>query len=242
MLCGTHLLSSQKSFNPDRMDTQYNMSEKLLQLPLFQGLSSSDLSHAMGHTRLEFIQGREGEALIEENEPCDSLCFLMKGTIHVTTWCDDYSYSVTEELSAPDILQPESLFGLNQRYSQTFVAATDCHLLKISKVEVLRLADHHEIFRTNLLNILTTQTQRLSRRVWHPYPVRLRDKIVRFVMDRCRKPAGKKIVCIKMQQLAVMIGESRLNVSHALHSMEQEGLIMMSRGRIEIPAFQKLIY
>ena len=223
------------------MDTQYNMSEKLLQLPLFQGLSSSDLSHAMGHTRLEFIQGREGETLMEENDPCDSLCFLMKGTIHATTWCDDHSYSVTEELSAPDVLQPESLFGLNQRYIQTFVASTDCHLLKISKAEVLRLADQHEIFRTNLLNILTTQTQRLSRRVWHPYPVKLRDKIVRFVMDRCRKPAGKKIVCIKMQQLAVMIGESRLNVSRALHAMEDEGLIVLSRGSIEIPALQKLI-
>lgn len=241
MPCGIRPLSSPKSFSPDRMDTQYNMSEKLLQLPLFQGLSSSDLSHAMGHTRMEFIRGKGGELLIEENEPCDSLCFLMKGTVHATTWCDDHSYSVTEELSAPDILQPESLFGLNQRYTQTFVATTDCHLLKISKAEVLRLADHHEIFRTNLLNILTTQTQRLSRRVWHPYPVKLREKIVRFVMDRCRKPAGRKLVCIKMLQLAVMIGESRLNVSRALHAMEQEGLIIMSRGSIEIPVFQRLI-
>lgn len=222
------------------MDTTFNMSEKLLLLPLFQGLSSSDLAHAMGHTRLEFIQGKAGELLIRENDICDSMTFLMKGAIHATTYCDDHSYSVTEELTAPDILQPECLFGMNQRYTQTFCAVTDCHLLKISKAEVLRLSDTHEIFRTNLLNILTTQTQRLSRGVWHAHPTNIREKIVRFMVERCRKPAGEKQISIKMQQLATIIGESRLNVSHELHSMEREGLLVMSRGHIIIPAIQKL--
>lgn len=223
------------------METPSNMSEKLLLLPLFQGMSSADLSHAMGHTRLEFIQGQAGELLIEENERCDSLCFLMKGSLYTTSYCDDHSYSVTELMTAPDILQPECLFGLHQCYSQSFEAFTDCHLLKISKSEILKLSDAYAIFRTNLLNILTTQTQRLSRRVWHPFPTTIREKITRFLLDHCRKPAGEKRIHIKMQLLAQIIGESRLNVSQELHAMQREGLVEMSRGLLVVPTIQKLL-
>ena len=219
--------------------SQY-MVTRLLELPLFQGISQDDLSEILGHTRLEFVRCHAGSPIVDEGQRCMSLQFLIKGKMRVITYCDDRSYHVEELCSAPDVIQPECLFGLTQRYTRKCIAADRCDLLVISKSEILKLSKSYEIFRFNLLNIITTQVQRLSRIVWRPYPHTIHDKICRFLGDHCRYPAGRKTIHIKMQTLATSIGESRLNVSRALHEMEEKGLLTLSREQIHITNMERL--
>lgn len=220
---------------------QSNMYDKLLQLPLFQGMSEKDWSHVVGHTRFDFERLGAGVTTIREGDRCTSICFLIKGQLFGESVADDHSYKVIETYHAPFILQPENLFGLTQRYSQSFTTSTPCELLRINKEDVLKISDNFEVFRINLLNIITTYAQRHARRPWHVPPVTLRGKIIRFVNDRCRIPAGHKLVVIKMEQMATMIGVSRLNLSRELHLMEEEGLIALRRGQIEVFSLQKLL-
>lgn len=217
------------------------MYDKLLQLPLFQGMSERDWSYVVGHTRFEFERINIGVTPIREGDRCDSMCILIKGELLGESVSDDHSYKVIETYHAPFIIQPENLFGLTQRYSQSFSTATPCEFLRLSKEEALKISDNFEIFRINLLNIITTYAQRHARRPWHVPPVMIRDKIIRFVSERCRIPAGHKQVVIKMEQLASLIGESRLNLSRELHALENEGLIALRRGEFEIFALQNLL-
>jgi hypothetical protein len=55
------------------------------------------------------------------------------------------------------------------------------------------------------------------------------------------RPAGEKTLNIKMETLATLIAESRLNVSRELNAMQQEGLISITRGIIRVPALEKLL-
>ena len=210
------------------------MVTRLLELPLFQGISQDDLSDILGHTKLEFVRRHGGLPFVTAGQRCESLQFLIKGKMRAITYSDDRSYHVEELLSAPAVLQPECLFGLTQRYTQTCIAADRCDLLIISKYEILKLSKSYEIFRFNLLNIITTQVQRLARKAWRPSPSTVHDKICRFLGDHCRYPAGTKTFHIKMQTLATAIGESRLNVSRELHAMEEEKLLTLSREQIHI--------
>lgn len=216
------------------------MYDKLLQLPLFQGLSGNDWAYVAGHTIFEFRRYHAGETLIHEGDRCRHLLFLIKGKLQATATADDRSYQIVETYTAPFILQPENLFGLTQRYTQTFKAQTNCEFLLLSKDEVVKLSDNFEVFRINLLNMITTLAQRLASRTWHVPPITLREKIARFVTDRCRIPAGHKFLQIKMERLAELVGASRLNVSRELHKMEQEGLVNLRRSEIEIFALQDL--
>lgn len=218
-----------------------NMYDKLLQLPLFQGMSERDWSYVVGHTRFEFERTSVGVTIIHEGDRCTSLCILIKGQLLGESIADDHSYKVIETYHSPFILQPENLFGLTQRFSQSYTTVTPCEFLRLSKEEALKISDNFEVFRINLLNIITTYAQRHSRRPWHVPPVTLRGKITRFVSDRCRIPAGQKLVVIKMEQLASMIGVSRLKLSRELHSLENEGFIALRRGEFEIFALQNLL-
>ena len=210
-------------------------------LPLFQGMSSNDMTSVAGKTKFAFHRVAKGKKVVSEGDPCQNLFFLLDGSMQVTSRADDNSYSMVEEMSAPDVIQPERIFGLTQRYSKTFTALTECRLIGISKAEVLRLSEEHMIFQLNLLNIISTQSQRITHQPWRVRPQGIRNKIIRFVETHSMRPAGEKTLYIKMETLATLIAESRLNVSKELNAMHQEGLINITRGIIHIPALEKLM-
>ena len=153
----------------------------------------------------------------------------------------DVAHDVTEHLSAPWLLQPEALFGAATQFTATVTTETDCHFITLSKDEVLRLLDDFLIIRLNLLNLLSTQVQRRSRHSWRRAPADVQQLIVRFLLDRCVYPAGPKEVSILMRQLARELNATRLEVSEALNSMQDAGLLTLRRGRIVIPLMEHLV-
>lgn len=220
-----------------------NMYDTLLQLPLFQGMGQDDLAQVVGHTRFEFSRYKRHDVIIQADSSCRGLVFLTKGIISIIRFSDNHHLEVHEQVSSPTLLQPECLFGLTQRHSMTVIASSErCDILTISKEEANRLLSTFEIFRTSFLNIICTQAQRHSRHPWRSRPHSIREKIVRFFGDHCLYPAGKKTFHIKMQTLATEIGESRLNVSKALHTMEAAGLLSLSRSVIYIPRLEELYF
>lgn len=215
--------------------------ERLLELPLFQGISRNDLELIITSTKFRHLSYGKGKTVVCEGAVCDEIYFLLKGTVSATGYADDNGYSITEMIQAPEILQPERIFGLTQRYTRTFKSVTDCTFICLEKKEALELACNYEIFRLNLLNIVCTKSQRLARFPWKTQPKDIRQKIKRFVEARCLRPAGEKILHIKMERLGMEINESRLNTSRELNSMAAEGIISLKRGEIHIYALEKTI-
>lgn len=215
--------------------------ERLLELPLFQGMSKNDLEEVVASTKFNNLSYSKGKIVVNENDVCDKLFFLVKGSIYAIGNADDRGYSITETFSAPEILQPERIFGLTQRYTRTFKTKTDCTFISLGKMDTLGLADKYEIFRLNMLNIICTKSQRLTRFPWRTQPKDIRHKIARFIETRCLRPAGEKIIHIKMERLSDEISESRLNVSRELNAMDAEGIISLRRGEIYVSALEKMI-
>ena len=44
-----------------------------------------------------------------------------------------------------------------------------------------------------------------------------------------------------MTRLAEEVNDSRLNVSRVLNQMQKDGLLILSRGRIEVPQLERLL-
>ncbi|MFX7845393.1 helix-turn-helix domain-containing protein, partial [Acinetobacter baumannii] len=73
------------------------------------------------------------------------------------------------------------------------------------------------------------------------HPATLRQHVANFLIRHCQMPTGKKIFNILMRQLANEINDSRLDVSKTLNEMEEEGLLILSRGKITVPAIERII-
>ena len=113
--------------------------------------------------------------------------------------------------------------------------------ITIDKQEVLLLLETQLVFRLNMLNSLATDVQRMRHRAWRSAPQSLRRHITRFFFSRCLYPAGPKTFYILMNQLAAELNDSRLDISRTLNQMEDDGLLTLHRGRIEIPMLERLL-
>ena len=215
--------------------------EKLLQFPLFQGMSHNELMQVVSRTKFNFIKIESGKNIVKEGERCDHFIFVINGTIEIKTISDDHSYTVAEEINAPYLIQPEDLFGITQRYHSTFTAKCTTGLLTIDKKEVMKLGESFLVFRLNLLNLYTSHIHKLQRTAWQHQSADLRKRIIRFIASHSQYPAGKKTIYILMEQLGKELNDGRLDISRALNSLQDEGLLVLKRGRIEIPQLEKLI-
>jgi CRP-like cAMP-binding protein len=204
-------------------------------------MSQNELMQMAGNTKFGFLKLPASKAVFSEGDICQQLFFLVSGQLLLTTRSADGGYSLTEHIAAPWMMQPEVLFGLQPRYSSTCTTATLCHLITLSKDEVSRLAEQFLVVRLNLLNLLSTKMQRQSRQQWRSAPRSLRERFVRFLLDRSVYPAGAKELNVIMTRLATELGDSRLDTSHMLRELQQMGMLQLNRGRISIPSLEKLI-
>lgn len=216
--------------------------DKLLQFPLFQGMSRDDLEIVAGHTRFGFMKFGAGKTVVKSGDNCTQLYFLINGILKVRTYADDYGFSVLEQMAAPNILQLESVFGYYQRYTHDFVAQTDVNFITIDKEEVVRLTEDFLVFRLNMLNHFATHSQKQLLQVWNRPPQSLEARIIRFLSQHSIYPAGHKVFNILMTRLAEEVNDRRLNVSHVLNDMQHRGLISLSRGKIDVPQLERLLY
>ncbi len=217
------------------------MFDTLLQLPLFQGLAQEDFTNILAKVKLNFTKHKSGEILLKANDTCNGLLFILKGEIAVTTLSADASYGITEYIQAPYLVEPQSMFGMSTSYVSTYTAHTEVHTVSISKRFVMAELFKYDIFRLNYMNIISNRAQNVGNRLWRKSPKNLEKTICSFILMHVERPTGRKIVKIKMEDLAQAINDSRTSVSRALNSMQNQGLVELHRGEIVIPEARKLL-
>lgn len=212
----------------------------LLALPLFLGMNRDELESVSGIVNISDAPVKKGKVVVEAGKECKDLHIMIAGRLAFKTCSDDNSYSVVEKLDAPLLIQPECIFGLTQRYTSTVTTLSACRMMVIDKMKVVKLMELSSTFRINYLNIVTTQSQKYRRQIWHQWSQPIEKRVVRFFKNHCVYPAGEKRIYIQMNVLARELGCSRLEVSQALHQLEEKELIIMRRAIIDIPMMQRL--
>lgn len=227
--------------------------DKLLGLPLFMGMSSSDLQNVVAHTKIGFLKHNRNQTIVAEGMPCKNLLFLLDGEVELTkSFCSPVhgnashdsaiadSFSVTEYISAPALIEPECLFGISQRYTATYRTLTQCHFITIGKDALTSLLSQYVVFRLNYLNMLSTIAQRRRMELCRIPSPDAEGRVVAFLRSHCQIMTGKKVFHIKMQQLADTINDNRFDVSVVLNRLDAQSAIILQRGIITVPCIELL--
>ena len=67
------------------MNAEYNSYGLLAHLPLFQGMSVSELDHVIEKVRLDFSKVKAGELIMAEGQRVDKLRFIIRGSVCAET-------------------------------------------------------------------------------------------------------------------------------------------------------------
>ncbi|MCH5179205.1 MAG: Crp/Fnr family transcriptional regulator [Prevotellaceae bacterium] len=215
--------------------------DQLLQLPLFQGHSRSDLTDILSKIKVDFRSFHEGQVIAQQDDPCRHIVFLIEGSVQLTRTSLHKDIIFAEHFHSPAVFGTDTAFGLRQNFSHTITAQDNVRTLVLSKQN---LADHmfnHEVFRYNMLNLLSTRIQRSNSLLWTDNEG---DTLQRFAVLLKRNfiyHGGQKQITGGMVALARMLGEPRLRISQMLNALEQKGLVTLARKRIIIPHLEAIL-
>lgn len=218
-----------------------NFFQRLVNIPLFQGISRDDFMNIATKIHFDFRTFQPGEVIVRADEACDNLICVITGVISKDMRSDDGSYLFREISDKPTAIQPDRLFGLRPRYSATFSAVKETSILVVPKHEVRDILFGYVTFHINYLNMICSAKQTWEGRLWKKLPSPLEERFVHFLLARATRPAGHKEIHIGMVDLANELVTTRLNVSKMLNQLKQDNLIYLSRGHIVIPELEKLI-
>ena len=216
------------------------MYDKLLQLPLFQGLCKSDMTKILEKVKLHFQHFSPGEVLVNQGDQCNKLLFLLDGTLLRTTFDRKAKFTLHEEIECPQIIEPYTLYGMDTSYFSEYSAATEVGTVSIDKEYVLKMLQDYPIFLLNLVNMMSNRVQTLRKKIWNSHIGDEELKIVDFISHRCLSIKGKKVIDIKMDDMATLLNEPRINISRALNKFQRLGLVELTRMRIIVPTMEDL--
>lgn len=220
---------------------EFKIYDKLLTLTLFQGLSRNDLTEIANKVRLEFRKIAAGNILAKQQARFEKLFFLLNGEIYAETVSDNHTYTIIESLSGNLMFEADAIFGLHPYHNHTYRAKTDIQVLCIDKQAIVNHLLHYEIVRFNLLNFVSTQAQKRIHLLRTDRPDTLVARFVEFINRRITYPAGEKKIKIRMEDLGIELGETRLTISRLLRSLQNKNLLRHERMGIIIPAYERLL-
>lgn len=213
---------------------ELTMYQRLQELPLFQGLNMNDMNEIVTKMRLDFQQLPEEETIALQTLHCKKLVFILKGKVRVEYLDPSNRFRFTEYIDAPNVLEPQNLFGMSQKYQRSYICDSDCQTLTIDRSQFLGVMMNYPIIKTNMLNFICNQLQRSNAKIVNISHKDAEDKFRQLIHNYSINPHGKKHLYASMDALAAMFCETRLNVSKMLKSLKQQGLISQERKAFTI--------
>ena len=134
--------------------------EKILNLPLFKGLSTEALERFVTKTPISFYKCKEGDLIAQPGLRCDSVRFVLGGNIRTEKVVMDGTLSVIEYLGEGSMLGADRLYGIDTHYAEKVIAAENCSIMEFSKKYFINLLREDQLILINYLNYLSKEAQK----------------------------------------------------------------------------------
>lgn len=214
-----------------------SMFELLMSLPIFHGISQEKIPEVLGNTKFHFFRFKKGETIITAGEPCTHIKFIISGAVKSSIESSDGSFSVTQSLDAPNVLNPDFLFGRSTLYPCTVVVTKNVGVLQISKAEYMTLLSSSKIFMFNALNMLSSDAQKAFDGAICENSI---EKQLAFKTIALTQHRGYDI-SLKSNNPAAVFGVTERQLSIALEELKQRGIVDFSPTEIKIHSRAELV-
>lgn len=211
-----------------------SMYEKLMELPLFQGISRDKLSELIEKTPFHFVKYNKGQQIVAVNDSCTHIRFVISGDVRIDLSSTNKRVVVSETLSGPDVIGVDYLFGRNTFYPFNAVALTDCGILQIVKADFINIIMSDKVFLFNMLNILSRNSQKSTFGIMALSSGSVSEKLA-FIVTSLTQRGSKDIkITYKQKDLCSILGVQRSSLINALDKMKEDGVIDYTLSEIKV--------
>ena len=207
----------------------------ILKSPIFKGIEEESLVELLQTIFFTIKKYGKGEMIIFQQDVCDSLYILYKGSVVGEMFNKTGKSIVIEKIKSPKLLAPAFLFAENNHYPVGVEAIERCEAMIIPKDELIRLMQKESKVLFNFLEAISYQTVFLSKKLKLHTLSNLKGKIAHFILNQCKKEGKDHFeMLITQQELADTFGVARPSLTRALLEMAKDELITMGNKNIRI--------
>ena len=208
-----------------------SMFERLQSLPLLLGLGVHDLMNIVEKVKFAFDKYYDGYTIAYQGDRCDKIVYVLRGELCAARRDDEKGIYVQEYfLHEPFLIEPQNLWGMQQKYERTYSFINEGSTCCIDKRQLTYLISKYEIVRTNFLSMICNKLQYANTTLRDGFPSTTLDKLKSFIKNNKICHDGRTNIKIKMNQLASLISDTRLNVSKTLNILQSRDVIELYRG------------
>ena len=168
--------------------------------------------------------------LFYQGDVCDTILWLTEGEVRLYTQSDTIEEITLYTLKAGEqcIVNTASLFSQTNAVASA-VTLTDIKGYLIDASSVKTLSRMSEVYQNYLFSLYQLRFEELTALVNDIKFKRLDSRILEWLNKQ-----NQPVIHITHEALADKMGSSRVAVSRLLKEMEQKGIVLLHRGKIEL--------
>jgi CRP-like cAMP-binding protein len=216
------------------------MYQQLMQLPLFQGVSSDRITALVEKLPFHFLKFRNGEQIFAAGDQCTHVRFIVSGQVRLETQFDNLRVSLLQTLTTPHVLAAEYLFGRETSYPYTAVADGPCGILQLRKSDYVTMLGSDKVFLFNILNYLSSGSQRNSSSLVAIKENSVMDRLAMLMDTLVITGATDVVLRFKQKDLCYLLGTQRTTLISSLDRLVDEEIIDYDSNELRILDHLKL--
>lgn len=209
---------------------------------LFKGLSLHEKEEYLSKFPYQIKKFKKGDPIVFANEAVIQQLILAEG--EVKSEMTDYNGKTIKmaDMKAPRLLAPGFLFGQGNLYPVSIIASSkQCKIIGINKSHFIETLLKYPKLQINFLDIISNQTQFLTRKINFLNFKTIKGKIAHFLLKQSMF-TGQNIIKLQQSQtqLADLFGVTRPSLSRAFNELKHDNMIHMDGKKIIIKDLKAL--
>ncbi len=196
---------------------------------------------SFSHKNLQAVFSREtpvkkiskGEIIYHQGDRADCFYYLKKGKVKVFMISPDGLEKTLSTASSGEILGEAAFFDKMPRVSSA-CAVTNIELVTVNERKLVSLIRENPELALELLEIQATRIRQLSSQIDSMAFMRADGRIAQLLTQNIKNNNGKKTVNLTHEEIAGMVGVSRVTVSKILNRFKRDNILKTEYGKILI--------
>ena len=201
------------------------MYQQLMQLPLFQGVSTEKITELVEKLPFHFLKYRSGEQIVAAGDPCTHIRFIVSGKVRLETSSSRLKVSLEQILATPNVLAPDYLFGRDTTYPFSAFAEGGCGILQLLKGDYIKMINTDKVFLFNILNFLSSGSQRGIAMALAARDGSVEERLAMLMNVLVAPGATDVVLKFKQKDLCSLLGTQRTTLVSMLDRLSEQEIL-----------------
>ena len=175
----------------------------------------------------------KGEIIYHQGDKADCFYYLKKGRVKVVMTSPDGMEKTLSTATSGEILGEAAFFDKMPRISSA-LAMTNIEVISVNESKLLSLIRLNPRLALELLSIQANRVRQLSAQIDSITFMRADGRIAQLLLQNIRENGTEKAVSLTHEEIAGIVGVSRVTVSKILNAFKRKGYVRTDYGRIVI--------